>query len=156
MIGKIGTPANGKKYAQSISQLSAQAGDAPLTTTAQTLSGAVNEVVSVLANKADKSTTYTKTEVTDLLASKANTADVVSVLGAEISITPGEWIGNSVTKSVTGVTTDCIVIVAPLPASQDEYVNAEIKCTAQDAGTLTFICTTAPSQTITIGAVIIK
>lgn len=156
MIGKIGTPANGKKYAQAISQLSAQAGDAPLTTTAQTLSGAVNEVVLALDNKADKSTTYTKTEVTDLLASKANTADVVSVLGAEISITPGEWSDNSVTKSVTGVTADCIVIVAPLPTSQDEYVNAEIKCTAQDVGTLTFTCVTAPSQTITIGAVIIK
>lgn len=74
----------------------------------------------------------------------------------EISITSGEWSGNSVTKNVTGVTADCIVIVAPLPASQDRYVNAKIKCTAQGAGTLTFTCTATPLQTITIGVVIIK
>lgn len=74
----------------------------------------------------------------------------------EINIAAGDWSNNSVTKNVTGVTADCIVIVAPAPASQDKYVNAKIKCTAQDAGTLTFTCTTTPSQSITIGAVIIK
>lgn len=58
------------------------------------------------------------------------------------------------TVTVTGVTASNTVIVGPAPASQDVYVAAGIKCTAQAANSLTFTATSAPTAPVTVNVMI--
>lgn len=69
-------------------------------------------------------------------------------------LTVAGWSNNTQTVSVTGVTASNIVIVSPAPASAADYAAAGIVCTAQGAGTLTFTCTTVPSNAITVNVII--
>ena len=55
---------------------------------------------------------------------------------------------------MTGVTASNVVFVSPAPASAADYAAAGITCTAQGSGTLTFTCTTVPSNAITVNIVI--
>lgn len=64
------------------------------------------------------------------------------------------WAANSQTPTVTGVTATNTVWVSPAPASQDAYVAAGIKCTAQGTGTLTFTCVTTPTAAITVNVIL--
>lgn len=63
------------------------------------------------------------------------------------------WSNNTQTVNVTGVTATNVVFVSPAPASAADYASAGIVCTAQGAGTLTFTCTTVPSNAITVNVV---
>ena len=65
-----------------------------------------------------------------------------------------DWINNAQTVNVTGVTASNIVFVSPAPASAADYAAAGITCTAQGSGTLTFTCTSVPSNAITVNVVI--
>lgn len=62
---------------------------------------------------------------------------------------------NTQTVNVTGVTASNIVFVSPAPASASDYASAGIVCTAQGSGTLTFECTTTPTNAITVNVVIL-
>ena len=66
-----------------------------------------------------------------------------------------DWSSNTQTVNVTGVTASNIVFVSPAPASAADYAAAGIVCTAQGSGTLTFTCTTVPSNAITVNVVIL-
>ena len=72
-----------------------------------------------------------------------------------------DWSLNSVSGkyeqavTVQGVTSSNIILVAPAPASAADYAAAGIVCTAQGSGTLTFTCTTVPSNAITVNVVIL-
>lgn len=70
-------------------------------------------------------------------------------------LTVADWSSNTQTVNVTGVTASNIVFVSPAPASAADYAAAGIVCTAQGAGTLTFTCTTVPSNAITVNVVIL-
>ena len=65
-----------------------------------------------------------------------------------------DWASNTQTVNVTGVTASNVVFVSPAPASAADYAAAGITCTAQGSGTLTFTCTTVPSNAITVNIVI--
>ena len=54
------------------------------------------------------------------------------------------------TVSVSGVTADNAVDVAPAGSSFDDYVNAGIRATAQSEEKLTFMCKTIPTKTISV------
>lgn len=66
-----------------------------------------------------------------------------------------DWSSNTQTVNVTGVTASNIVFVSPAPASAADYAAAGIVCTAQGSGTLTFTCTTVPTNAITVNVVIL-
>lgn len=66
-----------------------------------------------------------------------------------------DWSSNTQTVNVTGVTASNIVFVSPAPASAADYAAAGIVCTAQAADSLTFTCTTVPSNAITLSVVIL-
>ncbi len=66
-----------------------------------------------------------------------------------------EWDSNTITVEAEGVTPTSIVIVAPLPASQEAYTLYGILCVEQGDGTLTFTCTTEPVVDINVGVVIL-
>lgn len=65
-----------------------------------------------------------------------------------------DWSSNTQTVTVTGVTASNIVFVSPAPASASDYASAGIICTAQGTDSLTFTCTTVPTNAITVNVVI--
>ena len=73
-----------------------------------------------------------------------------------VTIATSDWSNKAATKSVTGVTASNTVVVSPAPASFDAYTAAEVKCTAQASGTLTFSCETVPSASLTVNVLIIN
>ena len=69
-----------------------------------------------------------------------------------ISIAASAWnsASKTATVSVSGVTADNAVDVAPAGSSFDDYVNAGIRATAQSEEELTFMCKTVPTKTISV------
>jgi hypothetical protein len=74
---------------------------------------------------------------------------------ATCSLTVAGWSGNAQTATATGVTATNTVIVAPAPASAAAWAAAGVICTAQAAGSLTFTCTTAPTEALTANVLIL-
>jgi hypothetical protein len=64
------------------------------------------------------------------------------------------WSNSSQTVTVSGVTADNVVFVAPAPASASEWASSGILCTAQSADSLTFTCTQTPTNDLTANVVI--
>lgn len=73
-----------------------------------------------------------------------------------ISLVSTDWSSHSQTKTVSGVTADNTVIVAPVASSASDYAAAEILCTAQATNSLTFTCTTDPANNISVNVVILN
>lgn len=65
-----------------------------------------------------------------------------------VTLAAADWSGNAQTKSVTGVTSTNTVIVSYAPSDRAAYLAAEIYCSAQGSGTLTFTCGTTPTTAI--------
>lgn len=59
------------------------------------------------------------------------------------------------TVSVTGVTADNTVQVAPAPASIEDYSKALVRATAQASNSLTFTASKKPTSALTVGVLII-
>ena len=69
----------------------------------------------------------------------------------------GAWDSSTNTQTITvsGVTANNTVFVAPAPVSNADYAAAGVMCTAQAANSLTFTCTNIPSNNITLNVVIL-
>lgn len=70
------------------------------------------------------------------------------------TVATSAWSNLSATVNVTGVTASNTVIVAPAPASREVAVKAQMYCSAQGAGTLTFACKTVPTANVTVNVMI--
>lgn len=88
-----------------------------------------------------------------------NTLTIVST----VNIAASAWDSTSktATVSVSGVTADNAVDVAPAESSYDDYVNAGIRATAQSEGTdgngtLTFTCKTIPTKAISVNIKVVS
>ena len=81
-------------------------------------------------------------------------ASAISTPATMPELTVAGWVNNIQTVNVDGVTTDNAVFVSPAPASVADYNAAGVVCTAQNNGTLTFTCTTTPSNAITVNVLI--
>ena len=95
---------------------------------------------------------FLKTDGTDASWAEATTTTVPTTMP---TLAVNDWSSNTQTVNVTGVTANNIVFVSPAPASASDYASAGIVCTAQGSGTLTFTCTTVPSNAITVNVVIL-
>lgn len=84
------------------------------------------------------------------IAAKQDTA-----IGVTVSLTVAGWTNNEQTVSVAGVTASNKVFVSPTPTSYLNYANAQIRATAQGAGTLTFTCETVPENAVGVNVVIL-
>lgn len=71
------------------------------------------------------------------------------------TLTVAGWASNSQTISVAGVTANNCVIVSPAPTSRAAYNDANVACTAQGDGTLTFGCEDVPIADITVNVLIL-
>lgn len=78
----------------------------------------------------------------------------VSYTKTTVTIGASDWSNNTCTKNVTGVTASNDVLVTYAPASKAAYIAADVYCSAQGAGTLTFRCTTTPTSAIKVNVMI--
>lgn len=94
--------------------------------------------------------TYLWQKLKPMINSKQAKITTVSV-----TISASDWSNKQCTKNVTGVTADNNVIATYAPASKSAYTAADIYCSAQGAGTLTFACETAPTASVTVNVMVI-
>lgn len=103
------------------------------------------------------STNMTSAEVTTFVESldiSGGGGSVPTFNTATITLATAGWSNNSQTVTVQGVTASNIVIVNPAPASYDEYVIDNVRCTGQDTNELTFSCDFVPDEAITVSVII--
>ena len=77
------------------------------------------------------------------------------ITNLQVTLAAASWSDKSITVTATGVTTSNIIFLAPTPASQTIYTEAQIICITQAENSLTFTCDTVPSSDITVNVVII-
>lgn len=93
-------------------------------------------------------------KIGDKAVTKAKLAAGATYTTATVSLAVANWSSNAQTVSVTGVTASNLVLVSPAPGSFVAYGNANVRCTAQAAGKLTFGCDRTPSVALTVNIVI--
>lgn len=74
-----------------------------------------------------------------------------------VTLSSSAWSSNTQTVTVSGVSADeTAQLIQPMPAvaSQDAYISAGIICSGQAANQLTFKCSTAPTEDISLFVVI--
>lgn len=91
-------------------------------------------------------------------AAAAGTDYQSPVKSATVTLSANAWSGNSQTINVSNVTASSLVTVAPVPTAQNRtaYLEAGVYCSAQGAGTLTFVCEDVPSVNLNVNIQIIN
>ena len=72
------------------------------------------------------------------------------------TLAANSWSSNAQTVTVSGVTATNTVVVSPAPASFAEYSTSVVYCSAQGANSLTFTCTTIPTNALTVNVLILN
>lgn len=75
---------------------------------------------------------------------------------ASVILPASGWKNNSQTINVSNVTDRSLVVIAPAPAYRKTYQEADVYCSAQGAGTLTFTCEDVPSVNLNVNIQIIN
>lgn len=73
-----------------------------------------------------------------------------------VTLTSGWRSNNSQTVNVTGVTADSTVIVSPEPNSISDYTDCGVYCSGQWNDTLTFSCSSTPTNNIVVNCVVMN
>lgn len=70
----------------------------------------------------------------------------------QVSISTSDWSSNTASVTVSGVTADSNVFVAPAPtlANIKAYTAANVFCSAVSADTVTFTCENVPTANLTV------
>lgn len=76
-------------------------------------------------------------------------------IGISATLLSSGWSSNAQTIIIDGVTVSNNVVVAPVPANMQEYIDCAVYCSAQAANQLTFNCTSVPSADITVNVLIV-
>lgn len=95
--------------------------------------------------------------VTDIAPGSIGSAQIIpgaTYMMTSATLTANGWSNNQQTVAVPGVTASNAVIVSPAPASYTTYADSGIYCSAQGAGTLTFVCTSTPQAAVTVNIII--
>lgn len=77
------------------------------------------------------------------------------VVALSVELPAAGWVGLSQTVAVPAVGADSSLVVAPAPASHDEWCADMIRATAQADGSLTFAALSAPSVAVTANVLIV-
>lgn len=79
----------------------------------------------------------------------------VAITG-EVTLSANGWTNNSQTVSAPGVTSDNVVIISPVYASQWEYNLSGVGASSQGSGTLTFNARKTPTSSLTVNYMVIN
>ena len=74
---------------------------------------------------------------------------------SSVLLSASGWVDNSQTINVSKVTATNTIIVSPAPESRSGYAAANVFCSAQGEGTLTFICEEVPTESLAVNLVIL-
>ena len=105
-------------------------------------------------NVAEPGTPINKELLQPLCEAVENAESKHATVAATISAT-GWGTNNTQEITVVGVKTNSTVIISPDPTSQEVWGKAQIICTAQAEGRLTFECKKTPSAAVTANIVIL-
>lgn len=94
-------------------------------------------------------------QIPDKSITKEKLATGATYTAATATLTASGWADNSQTVSISGVTASNLVMVAPAPDSHEAYSDANVRCTAQGAGSLTFACDAVPSVALAVNIAIL-
>lgn len=72
-----------------------------------------------------------------------------------ITLAAADWSGTTITVDVPGMTPDINLQVAYAPASRQAWLDADIWCSAQGAGTLTFTASSAPAVDVVANVILL-
>ena len=100
-----------------------------------------------------------ETEIATLNGHVGSMIDAATPKSVSVTLAAASWDSTAKTQTVTvtGVSateTDQMITPVPAMASQSAYYDAGILCTGQAANSLTFTCTTAPTEDLTVYVVI--
>ena len=85
-----------------------------------------------------------------------NKPTIPTIASASVTLVAADWSSQSQTVNVSGVTASNNVIVTYDPTSKADYTSADVYCSAQGDGTLTFDCKTTPSADISVNVLILS
>lgn len=77
------------------------------------------------------------------------------VSSISVTLPAADWSGSAQTVTATGVTASNTVIIGAAPASQAEYTTCGVICTAQGTDSLSFTCTSTPTNDLTVTVLIL-
>ena len=112
-----------------------------------------NVKVNKVSGKGLSTNDFTDAQVVALAALAGSAKGIAATATLPIS----GWSGNgpyTYTASVTGVTTDNVVLVGPAPLSKTAYEDGGIYPSAQGAASLTFTAESVPISEITVNVVV--
>ena len=94
----------------------------------------------------------------DVAATK-NAADIVTTKASgypyTITLTAAGWSNNTQNAAIARATATNSIVVSPIPANQSAYSDAGILCTAQAAGSITFVCDSVPATDIQVNVLVV-
>lgn len=114
-----------------------------------TAAEAGTDYVAPVTGKGLSTNDYTTTE-------KNKLAGLSSPIAVSVTLAAASWSDGTQTVTVTGVTAANSVIVQAAPESRAAWLDADVYCSAQGAGTLTFTCESAPEADLTANVLIVE
>ena len=84
----------------------------------------------------------------------ANNASIIPTTLTLTLTTAGWSSGLQQSLSAAGVTASNLVQISAAPASYTEYASCGVYCSTQAAGSLTFTCTTKPTNALTVNVIV--
>ena len=109
-----------------------------------------------LSDGSQTSTTIDTAAIGTGAVTKEMLADGATYTAYTVTLTAAGWSGNGQSVSAAGVTANNTVITGPTPASLKAYGEYGIYCSGQGAGTLSFICESAPDTDLTVNVFLPK
>lgn len=82
--------------------------------------------------------------------------NIVLFSAIQVTLAAASWSSEEITVTATWVTASNHVIVSPDPSSITDYADALVYCSNQASNSLTFKCTTAPENDMTVNVLIIN
>ena len=92
----------------------------------------------------------------DDLAAALAALKIPKIAALAVTLPIAGWSGKTQTVSVAGVTADREVIVRPAPANYIAWQDANVYCSAQGAGSLTFTCEDVPESALTANVLVVE
>ena len=103
--------------------------------------------------KAQNDVTYAASSHTHQVSDITGAASYAAV---SVTIPANGWSNGSQTVNCSAVSSSSDLLVAPAPSSIQVYAASKVCCSAQGSGTLTFICSTAPSVDVTANIIVLN
>lgn len=107
------------------------------------------DYVAPVAGKSLSTNDYTTAE-------KNKLAGLSAPVAVSVTLATASWSDGTQTVNVEGVTATSSVIVQAAPESRSAWLDADVYCSAQGAGTLTFTCADAPEADLTANVLIVE